>query len=169
MPLPGLHLWQRARQLYTCDIWRNEYLSGRGPKARFYALLRVISITITGLSETKSASRAAALSFSTLLGLGPLMAIAVLVAGFVLDRQDPDLAVNTLNRLIKFVAPQVTQYERLEAERKARDPSPTPGADSPQGSLPAPRSDVVSAATLNLPPSGPARAREVAALSLIHI
>lgn len=144
MPLPGLQLWQRAHSLYTRDIWRNEYLHGRGPKARFYALLRIVSITLTGIVETKSPSRAAALSFSTLLGLGPLMAIAVLVAGFVLDRQDPDLAVNTLNRLIKFVAPQVTQYEQLEARKNA---SATP---------PATRSDVVAAANLNLPPPSPA-------------
>lgn len=147
MPIPGKALWSRAVQLYTRDIWRNEYLVGRSPRAHFYAVLRIVSITITGLNETKSASRAASLSFSTLLGLGPLMAIAVLVAGFVLDRQDPDLAVNTLNRLIKFVAPQISQYEQLEAEQAALA---RPGTFTP-----APRSDVVAAATLNLPP-GPA-------------
>ena len=113
MPSSEQPFWQRAVRIYSRDIWRNEYLEGRGPRARFYAFLRVISITLTGVVETKTPSRAAALSFSTLLGLGPLMAIAVLVAGFVLDRQDPDLAVNTLNRLVKFVAPQITQYERL--------------------------------------------------------
>lgn len=152
MPLPGLHLWQRAVQLYTRDIWRNEYLDGRGPKARFYALLRVISITFTGVIETKTPSRAAALSFSTLLGLGPLMAIAVLVAGFVLDRQDPDLAVNTLNRLIKFVAPQVTQYEKLEATKAAQFAPGAPNAAAVPSQPAPPRSDVVSAASLNLPP-----------------
>jgi membrane protein len=145
MPIPGLDLWQRAHRLYSRDIWRNEYLHGRGPKARAYAFLRVVSITITGLVETKSASRAAALSFSTLLGLGPLMAIAVLVAGFVLDRQDPDLAVNTLNRLIKFVAPQISQYEQLEAEKQNAAP--------PHSFRPAPRSDVVAAVKLPPPPA----------------
>jgi membrane protein len=150
MPLPGLQLFQRARRVYTTEIWRNEFLEGRGPRARLYALLRVVSITVTGIVETKSPSRAAALSFSTLLGLGPLMAIAVLVAGFVLDRKDPDLAVNTLNQLIKFVAPQVTHYERLEAEKKH------------SGVAPAPRSDIVAAANLNLPPGDTARAQAAA-------
>ena len=174
MPPPGHHLWQNAARIYTRDIWRNEYLDGRGLRARFYAFLRVISITITGVIETKSASRAAALSFSTLLGLGPLMAIAVLVAGFVLDRQDPDLAVNTLNRLIKFVAPQITQYERLEAEKNGRHPAPSePGAplrsDAPavpsSTQPPAAKSDVVSAANLNIPPAedAPSAAPEAAA------
>ena len=139
MPAPGLHLWQSAVRIYTRDIWLTEYLENRTPRGRLYACLRIISITVTGLEETKSASRAASLSFSTLLGLGPLMAIAVLVAGFVLDRQDPDLAVNTLNRLIKFVAPQVTQYEQLEATQ-----SPPP--------KPVKRSDVVAAANLNRNP-----------------
>lgn len=139
MPLQITMRLRRAARIYTHDIWRNEYLDGKTPRARIYAALRVISITYTGIVETKTPSRAASLSFSTLLGLGPLMAIAVLVAGFVLDRQDPNLAVNTLNRLIKFVAPQVTQYEQLEAKTAAQHP-------------PAPRSDVVSAATLNLPP-----------------
>ncbi len=150
MPLPGLQLTRRATRIYTCEIWRSEFLNATGPRARFYAFLRVVSITITGIIETKTPSRAAALSFSSLLGLGPLMAIAVLVAGFVLDRQDPDLAVNTLNRLIKFVAPQITQYERLEA------------AQATNGGAAAPRSDVVSAATLHVPPGAAARARDQA-------
>ena len=147
MPLPGLHLWQRATQIYTRDIWRNEYLQGSSLRARFYAFLRVVSISITGIKETKSPSRAASLSFSTLLGLGPLMAIAVLVAGFVLDRKDPDLAVNTLNRLIKFIAPQVTQYEQITAQKQAATRE-----------APAPRSDVVAAASVNLPPGAAASA-----------
>lgn len=140
-------LLKRATRIYEEDIWRNEYLDGRSPRARFYAVLRVISITLTGIVETKTPSRAASLSFSTLLGLGPLMAIAVLVAGFVLDRQDPALAVNTLNRLVKFVAPQVTQYEQLEAKNSAAK-SPAPAQ---------PRSDIIAAARLNLPPAEPAK------------
>lgn len=152
MPRARPRLVQQALDLYQRDIWRHEHLDGRGPRARFFALLRVVSITLTGMGETKTASRAASLSFSTLLGLGPLMAIAVLVAGFVLDRQDPDLAVNTLNKLIKFVAPQVTQYEQLEAARSTSTPAPT-------------RSDVVTAATLNTPPTdNPAENPELSAL-----
>ncbi len=168
MPSSGHQLWQNAVRIYTRDIWRNEYLEGRGLRGKFYAFLRVISITLTGVVETKTPSRAAALSFSTLLGLGPLMAIAVLVAGFVLDRQDPDLAVNTLNRLVKFVAPQITQYERLEAEKKAAKPAHhgEPGAEPSTSATPppAPKSDLVSAAQLNIPPSdeAPSAAPEAA-------
>lgn len=105
-------LVQRATHLFNKEIWRPEHLRDKSPRGLLYALLRVISITWTVFNETKAASRAAALSYSSLLGLGPLVAITMLVAGFVLDSKDPDLAVNTLNRMIKFVAPQVTLTEQ---------------------------------------------------------
>ncbi|MFA5264986.1 MAG: YhjD/YihY/BrkB family envelope integrity protein [Opitutaceae bacterium] len=95
------------------EIWKPENLSTHSPKGWLYAFIRVISITWTVFNETKAASRAAALSYNSLLGLGPLVAIAMLVAGFMLDKKDPDLAVNTFNRLIKFVAPQISQYEKI--------------------------------------------------------
>jgi membrane protein len=52
----------------------------------------------------------------------------VLVAGFALDRQDPNLAANTLSRLIYFVAPQVAQYSKLphHRERHASSESNSP-------------------------------------------
>jgi len=103
--------WQRFLALYTKEIWQPALLDDTSLRGRFYALLRVISITITVFRDTKAASRASALSFSSLLGLGPLVAIAMLVAGMVLDDKDPDLAVNTLNRVIRFIAPQVAEYE----------------------------------------------------------
>src|SRR5690606_6916606 len=63
------------------------------------------------------------------------VAIAMLVAGFVLDKDDPNLAVNTLNSLIKFIAPQLDQYERMKSN------------GAPASS--APRSDVLTATTLS--------------------
>ena len=81
-----------------------------------FAVLRIISITVTSFLESRIASRAAALSFSSLLGLGPLIAIAVLVAGFAVsgdNEKDPNFVADTLSSLLKFVAPQIHQYEIL--------------------------------------------------------
>lgn len=125
--------WRQLARIYETEIWRPELLGDRSLRGRCFACLRIISITLTGLEETKAASRAAALSFSSLLGLGPLVAIAMLVAGFMLDQEDPNLAVNTLNRLIKFVAPQLVEYEEIKA-----------GGRAPSG----PRSDVLTATTM---------------------
>jgi membrane protein len=113
-------LWPRLVYVYQREIWQSSLLKDRSAKGCAFAVLRVISITITVFSESRVASRAAALSFSSLLGLGPLLAIATLVAGFALGKNDPHTVAKTLNDLIKFVAPQVQTYEiPTESEQKA--------------------------------------------------
>lgn len=102
--------------LFSTDIWTAESLTATGPRGRLHALLRVLSITKGGLEENRAASRAAALSFSSLIGLGPIVALGVMVAGFLLDSEDPDLATNTLNKVLVFVAPQLAQLEKVNAE-----------------------------------------------------
>jgi len=103
--------WRRLFLLYHKEIWQTAYLRDRSLRGRCYALLRVISITLTGLAETRATSRAAALSFSTLLGLAPLIGIAVLVAGFAMGSNNNELVTDKLNDLIKFIAPQISHYE----------------------------------------------------------
>jgi membrane protein len=120
------HLWQR-------EIWRFEHLGDRSPRGLFFSVLRVLSITVTGLRDTKVASRAAALSFSSLLGLGPLVAIVMLVAGFVLNNQsDPDLAARKLDGLLHQLLPQLVEYDQLRAKPVPPAPVP-PTADAPGG------------------------------------
>jgi membrane protein len=114
MPLPPL--LSRLRRLWTHDIWAAGLNRDRSLKSRFYALLRVASITISGLHEMHVAIRSAALSYSSLLALGPLIAIAVLISGIALGNQDPALAAQGLNRVISFIAPTVAQYDRASAE-----------------------------------------------------
>lgn len=115
--------WKSLVQLYQKEIWQPGQLKRLSPQGVLYAVLRVVSITWTVFNETKALSRAAALSFSSLLGLGPLVALTVLVAGFALDNRDPNLAANTLSRLIYFVAPQVGQYGKLPHNQDEPPPS----------------------------------------------
>ena len=116
--------WTQLVYTYQREIWQTKYLGDKSLRGRLYAVLRIVSITITGLDETKSASRAAALSFSSLLGLGPLVAIAMLVAGFMLDKQDPNLAAKTLSGIIEKVAPQIRQLQN--SGRLPSSPQATP-------------------------------------------
>ncbi len=129
--MPLSTILSRLRRLWTHDIWAAGLIRDRSPKSRALALLRVISITLSGLNEMHVAIRAAALSFSSLLALGPLIAIAVLISGFALGNQDPALAAQGLNRVISFIAPQVAQYDRAtedervhEAQQPATQPDP---------------------------------------------
>ena len=124
--------WKKLTHLWQHEIWRLEYLGDRSVRGLCFSVLRVLSITFTGLRETKVASRAAALSFSSLLGLGPLVAIVMLVAGFVLNNQsDPDLAARKLDGLLHRFLPQLTEYDRIHAAQApspaaAPNPSPAP-------------------------------------------
>src|SRR5688572_15457352 len=117
--MPLSQLLSRFRRFWNHDIWAAGLVKDHSLRGRGLALLRVASITLSGLKEMHVAVRAAALSYSSLLALGPLIAIAVLVSGFALGNRDPALAAQGLNRVISFIAPQVAQYDQAtEEERK---------------------------------------------------
>ena len=113
MPIKGIGT--RIARLWQRDIWQSTLRTDRTPRGWLYALLRAISILGTTYTQTKAASRAADLSFSSMLGLGPLIAISVLVASTVFGERNPNLGVNTLDRLITFVAPQLAQYDSVNS------------------------------------------------------
>jgi membrane protein len=142
MPAP---LWKRLLATYRTEIWQPRYLGDKSFLGRAYAVARVVSITITGLIETKSASRAAALSFSSLLGLGPLVAIAMLVAGFMLDSQDPNLAAKTMSGIIEKIAPQIKQLDKTGRLPAKPDASIVTAANQAAG---APEADTTELAQL---------------------
>jgi membrane protein len=159
------HRWGRFSRLLKKDIWQPSRLNDSSPRGRLYAVLRVVSLTVSGLFDNKAASRAAALSFSSLLGLGPLVAIAVLVAGFVLDKNDPYLAVNALHRLITFAAPSISEYEKFSnqgktpplPESKNDDTAVAPPAShtpANAGGNPSPTPGPSRSSSLHRPPKG---------------
>jgi membrane protein len=111
--MPPTGIGERLVRLWKKDIWQASRLTDHSVKGRCYALLRIVSATAASFSETRTASRAADLSFSSMLGLGPLIAIAMLVASSLLGERNPNLAVDALNRLISFLAPQLAQYESV--------------------------------------------------------
>jgi len=125
MALPSPFLPQ-IRRIWTHDIWVAGLMREKTIKNRFFTLLRIVSITLSGLQELKVAARAAALSYSSLLGLGPLVAIAVLISGFALGDRDPALVANGLNNVIGFIAPQIDQYQRAISTEE------TPSATAPE-------------------------------------
>jgi membrane protein len=108
-------LGHRFVHLYRKEIWSPAHLRDNSPRGWLYATLRVISITWTVFFETKIPARAAALSFSSLLGLGPLVAIAVLIGGFVLGKNDdPSLVANQVGALLERAAPQLKSLQAAD-------------------------------------------------------
>ena len=119
-------LLPRLRRLWSHEIWAAGLQRDRSVKGRGLALLRIASITLSGLQELKVAPRAAALSYSSLLGLGPLITIVVLISGFALGDRDPALVANGVNNVINFIAPQVAQYQRAVSAADAQTPAKNP-------------------------------------------
>ena len=103
-------------KLFRFTIWTAESVKDTSIRGRFHAFLRILSITVRGLDENRAASRSAALSFSSLLGLGPIIALATMIAGFMLDDNNPNLAAETVNRVIQFAVPQMGQLEKANAD-----------------------------------------------------
>lgn len=136
-------LFLRFRRLWEHEIWLNVSGRDRSLRGRLHAVLRVVSITVSGLHDIKVATRAAALSYSSLLSLGPLVALTVLVSGFAIGDRDPAVIARSLNRVLSFIAPQVGHYDdatlspRVEPALRAEPPpaaanNQQPATDNPR-------------------------------------
>ncbi|HKB58125.1 MAG TPA: YhjD/YihY/BrkB family envelope integrity protein, partial [Lacunisphaera sp.] len=125
--MPPPPLLTRLRRLWEHDIWAAGPTRERNLKNRGLTLLRIGSITLSGLHELKVAARAAALTYSSLLGLGPLVAILVLISGLALGDRDPAIAANGVNQIITFIAPPVAQYQKV-ADEQTRGTPAAPGS-----------------------------------------
>lgn len=116
------------RALFTHGIWNGAALIDRSVRGKSFAALRVVSMTWHGIRDNNLASRAGSLSYSSMLGLAPLVAIIVMFSSIVLERTDPDFAANQLNNAISFVVPQL---EQLQAPRPGGETeAPAPDAEA---------------------------------------
>lgn len=97
----------RTRYLLGRDIWEQEYLGRKTLKARLYHLLRVLILTWQGLRRNKIPVQAAALTFYSLIGIGPLIALGIMISGFALEKGSEDVVIEGIYKAIAFAAPQV--------------------------------------------------------------
>lgn len=109
---PAVPRLQRLREFLEKDIW--EYGVGEEPslKGQWLALLRILSISWKGLFENRLFNRAAALSYSSLIALGPLVAIVVILSSSFV-RTD---AETQIKRALLFVAPSLQEMVTLGEE-----------------------------------------------------
>jgi len=97
----------RLRELMLREIWELDDLGHCSMRARSYYLLRILTLTWQGLRRNKIPVQAAALTFYSLIGLGPLIALGIMVSGFVVDQGDENLAVDAITKAIAYAAPQI--------------------------------------------------------------
>jgi membrane protein len=107
-PLEGLkHYVERTRDLMGRDIWELEYLGRKTVRARVYHLLRILTLTWQGLRRNKIPVQAAALTFYSLIGIGPLIALGIMISGFALEKGNNDIVIDGIYNAITFAAPQI--------------------------------------------------------------
>lgn len=108
----------RTKNLLDKDIWELEHLGRRTARARLYLVLRVLTLTAQGLRRNKLPVQSAALTFYSLIGIGPLIALGIMISSFVIDQApsgtengDPpaeNRAVEWIETAIAYAAPQLS-------------------------------------------------------------
>ena len=87
------------------DIWHHSMVFDKSLRGRWYAFLRVLSITVRGIMTKKMFSQAAALSYASLMSLGPIVSLAIMLSTFVLQKNSEQFTTDLLNNIVKFIAP----------------------------------------------------------------
>jgi len=124
--------WRRAQnevnalpELVRDEIWRTGHLEDRSTRAKFFGFLRVIALTWDGIRTNRIPSQAAALSYYTLIALGPLIAIAIMISAFIMPDDGRDRIADTLTDAVYFVAPSA--HEATQQEIMLPDDDAEPG------------------------------------------
>ncbi|MEM7790318.1 MAG: YihY/virulence factor BrkB family protein [Verrucomicrobiota bacterium] len=105
---------RRANTLFGKEIWELEHLGRPTSRGRIYLFLRVLTLTWQGLRRNKIPVQAAALTFYSLIGIGPLIALGIMISGFALDKGNEDIVVGAITKAIAFAAPQIMLSEDSE-------------------------------------------------------
>ncbi len=98
---------KRTRDLMGRDIWELEYLGRRTLRARLYHILRVLTLTWQGLRRNQIPVQAAALTFYSLIGIGPLIALGIMISGFALEKGSEEVVMEKIYDAIAYAAPQI--------------------------------------------------------------
>jgi membrane protein len=103
---------RRLREFFEKDLWEVE--SAENPTSRngLIFLLRILSISWKGLTDNRLFSRAAALSYSSLIALGPLIAIVVMLSSSFVQTD----AETQIKRALLFIAPSLEEMITLGQE-----------------------------------------------------
>lgn len=107
--LVNYHPLLRAKHFFTRTIWETHKHDATPPVLRFFYLcLRFWAIVWHGIVNNRMAGNAAALSYSMLIALGPMIAVVVMISGFMFHDMEEDVIHDVLNQLIGFISAPVT-------------------------------------------------------------
>jgi membrane protein len=110
---PSAMQWlQRTRKVLQEEIWHHKIVFDQTARGRYYAFLRVLSITFRGVLTKKMFSQAAALSYASLMSLGPIVSLAIMLSTIVLQNNSEEFTTNLLHQIVTFIAPSTSIAEQ---------------------------------------------------------
>jgi membrane protein len=109
--------FQRVRIFFRKDLWETHPSQERTARYRAVFFLRALAISWKGLSENRLFSRAAALSYSSLIALGPLIAIVVMLSSTFVQTD----AETQIKRALLFISPSLEEMITLEREENQEE------------------------------------------------
>jgi len=102
--------YRRLIRILEKEIWETGQADRNKLTEFAYYLLRILSLVKAGFIRNNVFVRPAALCYSSLLALGPLAAIVLLAAGFVLERVEQGKMLQLMNDFVVFLAPPLAEY-----------------------------------------------------------
>ncbi len=118
-------LIQRLPFIIGHEIWQSSVIGEKSLRGRLFSLLRVITITYRGLQENNVFGHAAGLSYYSLIGMGPLLAIGIMISSFMVSSKEDDSTIrDALVKLVYFIAPPTLEYSRIEEASVQESASP---------------------------------------------
>lgn len=115
------------------NCWTSQALAERGWRGGLKSAWRVLATTWYGLLDNKLPQQAAALTYYTLMSLGPVLALALTVSGYILSKQTNAQGDNPAKKAIVSTIEYVSPAIIAEATAKAQ--ASHPGAAAPSASL----------------------------------
>lgn len=92
----------------TFGIWSLDTSEMSKTKAGFLGFLRIITTTIFGIVKNKIPLQASSLSYTTLLALGPIVAVVMIFSGMVFREKGDEFISQKIVEAVVFVMPAVT-------------------------------------------------------------
>lgn len=112
------------------NCWSAEALSAPGWRGSLQSAWRVVVTTLHGVKENRLAQQSAALTYYTLMSIGPLVALALTISGYILSNpahREDNIAKKAVVSAIEWVAPQMNSAAKsAEAIRVSTADAPAP-------------------------------------------
>ncbi len=99
---------KKTQSLILREIWTIDDEATPSLRLRLYKLLRILSLVFNGIISNKIISRAAALSYSSLIAMGPLLAIMFLVSSWFIAKDEENAVMKHMVSFATYLFPQLT-------------------------------------------------------------